>query len=83
MAPGFAVLYGALFLGEAVTAATVAGLLLILTGSWLGAEGRPPWQRARVPVHGPGASAELAGEPLLGAAPWEDDVRAATRASRR
>lgn len=79
MAPGFAVLYGALFLDEAVTAATIAGLALILAGSWLGAEGRPPWRRTTAPVHGPGASAELAGEPLLGAAPWDDDAVAAAR----
>ena len=63
MAPGFAVAYGALFLEEPITAATVAGLLLILTGSWLGAEGRPPWQpRPAGQVAGP--AAEVAGEPL-------------------
>jgi drug/metabolite transporter (DMT)-like permease len=44
IAPGFAVLYGALFLSEPITAATIAGLALILAGSWLGAEGRPPWR---------------------------------------
>ncbi|MGH2986159.1 MAG: DMT family transporter [Solirubrobacterales bacterium] len=40
LAPGFAVVYGALLLDEAVTAATVIGLVLILAGSWLAAEGR-------------------------------------------
>lgn len=43
IAPGFAVLYGALLLDETVGAATVAGLVLILAGSYLGAEGRLPW----------------------------------------
>jgi drug/metabolite transporter (DMT)-like permease len=49
IAPGFAVVYGAVFLSEAVTIATVAGLALILAGSWLAAEGRLPW-RPRVEV---------------------------------
>jgi drug/metabolite transporter (DMT)-like permease len=35
IAPAFSVLYGATLLGEAITAATVAGLVLILGGSWL------------------------------------------------
>ncbi len=42
IAPGFAVVYGAVLLSEAVTIATVAGLGLILSGSWLAAEGRLP-----------------------------------------
>lgn len=42
IAPGFAVLYGVLLLDERVTGATVAGLALVLAGSWLAAEGRPP-----------------------------------------
>jgi drug/metabolite transporter (DMT)-like permease len=45
IAPGFAVIYGATLLGEAVTAASIGGLSLILLGSWMGAEGRAPWQR--------------------------------------
>lgn len=40
LAPGFAVIYGASLLDEAVTAATVGGLGLILLGSYLAAEGR-------------------------------------------
>lgn len=40
LAPGFAVVYGAVLLDEAVTVATVLGLALILVGSWLAAEGR-------------------------------------------
>lgn len=50
LAPGFAVGYGAVFLDEPVTAAAVVGLVLILAGSWLAAEGRAPWRRtAAVP----------------------------------
>ncbi len=45
LAPGFAVLYGTLALGEAVTFGTVAGLGLILGGSWLAATGRTPSPR--------------------------------------
>ncbi len=55
LAPGFAVVYGALLLDERITAATVAGLALVLTGSWLAVEGAPPCaggapQRRRHPV---------------------------------
>jgi drug/metabolite transporter (DMT)-like permease len=39
VAPAFAVVYGATLLGEAVTAGTIAGLALILAGSWLAARG--------------------------------------------
>jgi drug/metabolite transporter (DMT)-like permease len=39
IAPGFAVFYGAIFLDEAITAATIAGLALIVGGSWLAAGG--------------------------------------------
>jgi drug/metabolite transporter (DMT)-like permease len=47
IAPGFAIVYGALFLSEEITAATIAGLALILAGSWLSAEGRLPGRRRR------------------------------------
>lgn len=40
VAPGFAVVYGATLLGEAITAATMLGLALIVAGSWLAAGGR-------------------------------------------
>lgn len=40
LAPGFAVVYGAVLLDEEVTVATIAGLALILAGSWLGGGGR-------------------------------------------
>ncbi|MQA75562.1 MAG: EamA family transporter [Solirubrobacterales bacterium] len=39
LAPGFAVVYGAAFLDERITAAILAGLALILAGSWLAAGG--------------------------------------------
>ena len=39
LAPGFAVVYGAVFLDEAITAAILGGLALILAGSWLAAGG--------------------------------------------
>lgn len=42
LAPVFAVLYGVALLDEAITIATIAGLVLILAGSYLGALGRPP-----------------------------------------
>lgn len=42
IAPGFAIVYGATLLGEEISAATIVGLVLILVGSWLGAEGRLP-----------------------------------------
>lgn len=41
LAPGFAVLYGAALLGETITAATLAGLALIVGGSWLAVGGAP------------------------------------------
>ncbi len=45
LAPGFALFYGALFLSEPVTVGGVGGLVLILTGCYLAAEGRAPWRR--------------------------------------
>jgi drug/metabolite transporter (DMT)-like permease len=49
LAPAFALVYGASILGERLTVASVAGLALILGGSWLVAERRlPRWVR-RVP----------------------------------
>lgn len=62
LAPGFAVVYGAAFLDERITAATIGGLALILAGSWIAAEARLPWQ-SRV-AGAPGAAAEIAQEPL-------------------
>jgi drug/metabolite transporter (DMT)-like permease len=48
LAPAFAVFYGAALLDEAVTAATLAGLVLIVSGSYLAAEGRLPGARRPV-----------------------------------
>jgi drug/metabolite transporter (DMT)-like permease len=64
IAPGFAVVYGATLLSEEVTAATIAGLALILTGSWLAAEGRLPW-RPRPPQ--PGQLEPVGTEPVVAA----------------
>ena len=45
VAPGFSVVYGVTLLDERFTVATAAGLVLIVGGSWLAAEGRVPWRR--------------------------------------
>ncbi len=50
IAPVFSVLYGVTLLDEAFTVSTVAGLVLILGGSYVAAEGRAPWRRRRAPV---------------------------------
>jgi drug/metabolite transporter (DMT)-like permease len=50
LAPGFALVYGALFLDEPITAAAVGGLVLILAGSYMAADGRLPRRRKPVPV---------------------------------
>jgi drug/metabolite transporter (DMT)-like permease len=47
LAPGFAVVYGGVLLGEQITVATLAGLALILAGSWLAVEGGLPVPRRR------------------------------------
>ena len=49
IAPGFAVFYGATLLGEPVTAGAILGLVLILSGSWIAAEGRWPGRSRTVP----------------------------------
>jgi drug/metabolite transporter (DMT)-like permease len=59
LAPGFAVVYGALLLDEHVTAATIAGLVLILAGSWLGSGGRlGQWRRSAFAQRRTGTGAE-------------------------
>jgi drug/metabolite transporter (DMT)-like permease len=55
IAPGFAVIYGVTLLDESITAGTIAGLALILAGSWMGVEGRPPW-RGKEPAPVPASS---------------------------
>jgi drug/metabolite transporter (DMT)-like permease len=42
VAPAFAVIYGVTLLGESLTIGTIAGLALILAGSWLAAQSRLP-----------------------------------------
>jgi drug/metabolite transporter (DMT)-like permease len=44
IAPGFAVVYGVTLLGESITLGSILGLVLILIGSWIAAEGRLPGQ---------------------------------------
>lgn len=53
LAPGFAVLYGALLLDEPISVWTLAGLILIVGGSYLAAEGRKG-HRAPEPAPEPG-----------------------------
>jgi drug/metabolite transporter (DMT)-like permease len=50
IAPGFAVVYGVWLLSEPLTAGSVLGLVLILAGSWIAAEGRMPWQSKATPA---------------------------------
>jgi drug/metabolite transporter (DMT)-like permease len=50
IAPGFAVVYGVSLLGEPLTLGAVLGLLLILAGSWVAAEGRLPGRARTTPV---------------------------------
>jgi drug/metabolite transporter (DMT)-like permease len=52
LAPGFAVAYGATFLDESIGPATLAGLTLILAGSYVAAEGRLPGSRRRLGAAG-------------------------------
>jgi drug/metabolite transporter (DMT)-like permease len=42
VAPAFSIAYGVVLLGEHLTLAAIGGLVLILAGSWLGAQGRLP-----------------------------------------
>jgi drug/metabolite transporter (DMT)-like permease len=64
VAPAFSVVYGVTLLDERFTAATAAGLVLIVGGSWVAAEGRLPWRRrvkapAEVEVAGVAAAGEM------------------------
>ena len=47
VAPGFAVIYGVVLLDEGFGLASFAGLLMIVGGSWLAAEGRLPFSGRR------------------------------------
>lgn len=53
IAPGFAVFYGVTLLGEALTVGALLGLILILAGSWVAAEGRWPGRPRTAPVTAP------------------------------
>jgi drug/metabolite transporter (DMT)-like permease len=67
VAPGFSVTYGVVLLDESFTAATAAGLVLILAGSWLAAGGELPARRRDVAAtcepHGGADAALLEGGP--------------------
>ena len=58
IAPAFAVFWGVLLLGEEISAGTVAGLALIVGGSWVAAGQSLPRRRrgAAVPVYVPGGA---------------------------
>jgi drug/metabolite transporter (DMT)-like permease len=51
LAPGVALFYGAIFLDEAITAAAIAGLVLILGGVAIAS--RPKREPAKVPAPAP------------------------------
>ena len=76
IAPGFSIVYGVTLLDESFTRATAAGLVMILGGSWLAAEGRPPW------VARSAASGELAAGGIDVAPAGEPDGGADAAASR-
>jgi drug/metabolite transporter (DMT)-like permease len=64
VAPGFALVYGGVLLGETITAASVAGLALIVGGSWLAAGGvSAPATEASPPELAPPLVAEGAARP--------------------
>lgn len=56
VAPGFSVVYGAVFLSEPITAGALGGLALILAGSWLAARDRGRGAAPRVSRSGPSRS---------------------------
>ena len=61
VAPGFSVIYGVVLLDESFTLSTATGLLLILGGSWLAAEGGLSWHRRRRRLAREAASARAPG----------------------
>jgi drug/metabolite transporter (DMT)-like permease len=70
IAPGFSIAYGITLLDERFTVATAIGLVLILGGSWLAAEGRLPWvprSAASGELAAGGVDVAAAGEPDGGA----------------
>lgn len=69
LVPGFAVVYGATLLDETIDVATIVGLVLILVGSWLAAEGR--LGRRAAAASGPPAPVEAAPPRIGGPAAHE------------
>lgn len=70
IAPGFAVVYGVMLLGEPISIFTLAGLALILGGSWLAAGGRMPTRRKRsVPAPARARAGAISTDPKRSAAP--------------
>ncbi|MDX6716502.1 MAG: hypothetical protein QOH30_3060 [Baekduia sp.] len=66
VAPAFAVVYGVTLLHEQLTLGTIGGLVLILAGSWLAAQGgraRPPAAEAGAPLSRSEPSRSTAPEP--------------------
>jgi drug/metabolite transporter (DMT)-like permease len=65
LAPAFAVFYGAVLLDEGITVSTVAGLALIVGGSYLAAEGRLPGgaREAPPPAQAPAEACAAATSP--------------------
>jgi drug/metabolite transporter (DMT)-like permease len=61
LVPAFAVIYGVVILGEPLTAAGIAGLALVVSGSWLAASQEPPAAPPATPPE-PLRSAALAGD---------------------
>jgi drug/metabolite transporter (DMT)-like permease len=61
LVPAFAVLYGVVLLGEPVTAAAIAGLALVVCGSWLAATPGPPPEPTPAPRE-PARASSGAGE---------------------
>ncbi len=76
LAPAFAVVYGATLLDEEVTVATIAGLALIVGGSYLAAEGRLPWT-SRPPAGDvpPPPGGEAAARPDIALRPAPSEAR--------
>lgn len=63
IAPVFALFYGSVFLDESITGVTIAGVVLIVGGAWIAAEGRLPGTRRQlVAVGSPEAAAAIADE---------------------
>jgi hypothetical protein len=82
IAPGFAVVYGATLLDEDITVGTIAGLALILLGSWLGAEGRLPGRARSGDEPSPAEVDPAAGAPATVGAQPEAAMRRSSGAAR-